>query len=383
MYELLMFGQQTFAIPARESCTLYTLYVLLLALTILPPLSFVLVGWRIRKNSILHGFDSTSARLYLELFHPSADHSIDDPNQELLRLYGAHFGRRKFIFPLLLLFALTATLLYGCLISIFDWVAASDLKTGFLPIEVVLAVMGGYAWTTSDQIERFGRDNLRPGDLFWGSFRLAIAVPMAYSLSRVLNESLALALALLIGKFPNANIVTLARRLVLSKVPEKLARVSSETDESSLLTVPEINTSIAERLHAEGMVTVAQLAYADPVRLTIRTGLGHTFVTTGTCQALAKMYFKEKFDVAVDFGLLGACECRNLWHKFNSDDDVERNAANSLLTELSVAAERSENALRNVLGEIARDPFVEFYYRSWNEAKRQVRDVRENADGEG
>jgi hypothetical protein len=48
-----------------------------------------------------------------------------------------------------------------------------------------------------------------------------------------------------------------------------------------------------------------KLAYCHPVKVTFRTGLDFSYVLVAASQALAYIYFRDKAEIAVRFGLDG------------------------------------------------------------------------------
>ena len=354
-------------LPQRLHCGLYTLYVAMLILPSAPTIAFLCSGWKRRRDGILDTFDRDTSASYLKLFH-SQTPPKDEAETSLETFYNSHFARHGFFAPWLLFVVTTTVLLYGCLLTVFDWLQSDSTDGGSLPLAVVAAILGGYTWVCSDQITRFGRDNIRPNDLNWATFRLVISVPMAYSLSLVINESLSVPISYLLGTFPTETVLSLGRKLASSKIPESALQVPASSESSSLRSLPAIRPEVIDRLLAEDITTVPQLAYADPVRLAIRTGLTYTYVTTLTCQALAVIYFQEHFPIAVNCGLYGGCEVRNLWeNRKPADGDIEkRNQSNAVVTEIAKKSSLPVDVVLNVMREIAFDPHIEFYWSTWS-----------------
>lgn len=303
--------------------------------------------------------------------------------------FNREFARHRFALPLALLFSLAACLLYICLLAAVRWVRQGsmdgtdvrlDVLIGLLrawgfvpsatvmivpvPVSAVLAILGGFTWVIFDLIARAGRNELTPIDVLWSSFRLAIAVPAAYAIAAVLSPTLSLPAAYLLGTLPTGAIMSLGRRALARAIPDPDAPPNALSQVQHLIAV---DTVTADRLAAEGITTFADLASADPVRLSIRTGLSFGVTVTLVSEALLGMHLadKELLKKARKYGLCGAIECGNLWAVLTAGTADDQKMAGRILDFLAMelnnnAVNTSAEGLRNILREIAADSRTEF-----------------------
>jgi hypothetical protein len=153
---------------------------------------------------------------------------------------------------------------------------------------------------------------------------------------------------------------------------------TEDTDQQAtdkIICLQGIDTDIVERLRQEDITTITQLAYCDPVRLTMRSNLTFNFVIDVMSQALAWLYLEDKHVLLRPIGLRGAIE----YHHFAEDllytgtDEVlldqQRNAIASFGTMLRLLSYEpgDEAALRMMLSEIAGDPFTIFLDGVWDD----------------
>src|SRR6202012_3878636 len=84
-----------------------------------------------------------------------------------------------------------------------------------------------------------------------------------------------------------------------------------------------ITGPIAERLIDEGVRPGLQLANADPITLTIRTGMDFSFILDCCGQALVRMYFNDlQMPVVLRFGLRTGIEVTTLHDDLTSYENA-------------------------------------------------------------
>ena len=176
-------------------------------------------------------------------------------------------------------------------------------------------------------------------------------------------------MAILIGAFPTDTLARLIRRLVLKKVGQE---DTSKDNRNRLESLQNIDAAAADRLGEEGLTTISQLAFSDPVDVTIRSGLPFLFVVDSINQALAWIYLEDYFAIARAQSLRGALEIAGFLHnldqaKSNSKEDKEtRDTAKKLLASMAKHAKLDdptpiEECLRMMWGDKSVD-FLDALY---------------------
>jgi len=257
------------------------------------------------------------------------------------------------------LVAISGILLYWSAWSVLDWLGEAVPKTGELPALAVVAISGAYMYCAFDIIDRWNSSGLSPTDLLWLSFRLAIAVPMAYALSSAFNSTLALTVAFLIGAFPTRTLLKVARRVASKLLASEDLPESGDTE---LLKLSGVDRKIAECFAAEGITTVLQLAYSDPVRLAIRTNLAFSYMVDVMSQALLYIYVGPRLADFANASLRGSYEICALRHGLKSEQVAEAEKRfNAIATELKYPPD----VFRNLISQVGDDPCTTFLYEAW------------------
>jgi hypothetical protein len=293
------------------------LLVLLCETALLGPLiRYLIVGWEAKRRDIMNGLSSDARLSYFEMFQrdriPPAHGRV---HHEFERLYSRWYGRRYFAAPALLL---TLTGLIVVALVVFS---ALD-ERGFLvnplfnvPWPATAALAGAFMWSVNDMVSRSRRLDFSSSDVWWANLRLTVAIPMGYAFAAVVTAGLAPFIAFALGAFPLATLNSMLRRLAVKSLNIDTA---SEESPDGILKLQGINRTVVERLFNEDISTVPQLAYCDPIHLTMRSNLTFNFVTDCMNQALAWMYFAEAMDTLRPLGLRGAVEILHLVERLDA-----------------------------------------------------------------
>ena len=346
---------------------LFWLAVSFLFFLLLAPIgTYLIYGWDVRRREILTGLDSrenAAITLYFQQFHSNFETALaNNPDKQFQAYYRARFGRHHFVLPLILLAGLMTVLLFQCSLWVQELLVPPSASASHPPVIALLAIMGAYMWVLYDQITRWWYSDLSPGDLYWASFRFAVAAPMGYAVSALVARDLAMTLAFLLGAFPTNTLFSVLRRVGRQKLG--LAESSVEGAESELQNLQGIDFRRAERFASEGITTIWQLANADPIGLTILTNMGYTYVVDCMSQALLWIHVEKDILQYRRYGLRGAYEVESLWKRLQNGTPQEQGEVQQLLEKLAVDMKSNEIALRNILREVTADSYTKFIYIS-------------------
>jgi hypothetical protein len=321
------------------------------------PIMLYLVGpWVYRRDEILDGFTKDAADLYFGQFHPNT--TGESPNFKTY--YNKRFGRYRYALPLL--FVVTTGLLAV------DWAVATALQwlglingTGGLSGAAVSAVAGAYIWVIADVLWRWQFRDLQPVHVCWLSLRFIAAVPIATAFSSIAAPALSVFIAFAVSAFPTRTLLTITRRLLRRQLD---LGEQNEPGESELERLQGINTRVAERFADEGFTTIGQLAWADPVELTMRcSSFSFSFVIDCTSQALAWLYLEDHLSELRVWSLRGAQEIS----AFIDELDAPKTEASTraILDAMAVNIHSTSAGLERVLREVAEDPYTKFLGKVW------------------
>ncbi len=353
---------------ASHCVVAWAIIVAEITLIMFPLVRYLTIGWYAKRRDIMDGLGPDARLAYFQMFCRNEDPPPEkDVCEAFEQLYEKWYGRRFFIVPGLLLFGIV---LLGTTAATFSGLALiSYVKNPFasMPSPAIAAFAGSYFWAANDLISRARRLDFAPSDLMWASLRFVISIPMAYAFFQLAKPVLATFIAFSLGSFPLDTIGAMLQRLTNRAL--NLQATDSETFDD-IIKLQGINPTIVARLNAEDITTVVQLAYCDPVQLTMRSNLRFNFITDCMSQALAWMYLESRLGAIRVFGMRGACEIRELILAFDNPGTTpeEQNAhAQAVAAFPAIAAELAidAQALQETFRQIGEDPFTAFLMRIW------------------
>jgi hypothetical protein len=329
---------------------------------LITPIALYLTGpWVYRRREILALLPAPAAALYFKQFF--AD--MPEAERRLPRFYDARFGRRRYVVPVLLLVLLAIIPIDWAIESALAWSGHPGTAVR-LPPQAVAAIAGAYSWVAADVLSRWQYRDLLPIHVTSAALRFAVALPLAYAFGSLVAADLKIFVAFAISAFPTRALLTITRRIFQRKLDLGDA---GDRAESQLEKLQGIDTRVAERFADEGYTTVLQLAYADPIELTMRcSSFGFSFVTDCASQALAWIYLEDRLATLRVMSLRGAQEIANFVDELNDDSDPDvlrerRALLDAAADKLTVPAP----ALERTFQEIAEDPYTEFLRSVWQQ----------------
>lgn len=374
-------------------------------LALYPVLVFIGHGWKIKKADIFSSFTSSAKILYLQTFlkwkPPAAgdnwvfvaDSSTSDDqknaNAEFERLYITRYGRHRFVGPATLFFLV-------CMICMFLFseaglaqilIVSKGVTTPLgnlscacfisLPPVAAAGIGGAYVWIVADFITQTRRLDFAPSDVLNGALRLAIAAALAYAVVGIVKDAVGLPLAFALGAFPLETVRTILRRFATEKLNLGIGVDDQWSDQ--IINLDSVDHPIADRLLDADITTIAELAYADPVQLAMRTGLSFDFVVDLVSQALAWAYLDDRLDDLRSAGLRGAMEIRYFLQDLSGRTGPARQAMAEALLAIAPGLPKDltkngqtiqRQMLRpqflNACDQIANDPNTIFLTEVWN-----------------
>ena len=165
-------------------------------------------------------------------------------------------------------------------------------------------------------------------------------------------------------------------------VPLKLDADTSEDGVQQLKKVDGITVPVAERFIDEGVKTLVQLAYADPIALSIRSGMDFSFVLICCSRAMVRSYFDDdQMKIVQKYGLRSGFEVKTLNDILLAYDELQEQAkakgepppspslaqaaAQRQLRAFANALTMDEDSTRFILDQIAEDPYTQFVWWMW------------------
>lgn len=369
--------------PIGKSTILVTLVLLASCVLAMPVMRYICIGWKAKRADIMDALSPESRLRYFDMFDRSRRMDLESAHAELDTFYSHWYGRRLYVLPVLLLLATTLIVTYLIISSALALYADGSLRAngsiwrgGFadlawIPVQQLglAAQAGAYMWVVNDFTSRARRLDFAPSDVHWGLLRLAIALPLGCFVAEIIPEALSgwrSFVAFGVGAFPLSGLLSIFRRMVLTRLGVK----DNVTTDNDIIKLQGINAEIAERLANEDITTITQLAYCDPIRVTMRSSLSFNFIIDCMNQALAWVYLEGDMNVIRSFGLRGAVEIGHLQAGLDSQNADHVDAAEAVLDCVATALKHDKATLRWVFYEIAHDPFTQYLSSIWEGPER-------------
>lgn len=336
----------------------YLLFFISIGLLFIPIIVYLFTGWVAKRREILSSFSEDTIEEYFKVFFRDELETENNLKDVFSEHYHKRFGRQHFITPLVLLFVISSFLLAIVSGYVSSWLDQESTGELNFPLIVITAIAGAYMWVVHDFISRVRRHDLCSSDIFWASFRFIIAPPLAISLSVISNEDFGPAFGFILGVFPTRTLITITRRLAMAKF--NLSGFAEESIHESKK-LQGVGKTEAERFEAEGVANILQLAYSDPIELTIRTNFSFSYVADCCSQALAWIYLQDELSKIRKYGIRGAQEITNLVDEIDEGKGVAKSCLQLIATEMEIDAIALEFTMR----EIAEDPYTKLLCNAW------------------
>lgn len=342
------------------------------AMVWLPCVLYLSVAWRRGSHGLFRVFGTDEIKLYYGLFRPSEDISglktdkSELKTEKLKRKFETSFtriyGRRRYVLALLLLAFVAGIGLWGTAKTLQSWQEVASGLFRFPPV-AVSAFLGALTWVVYDQFSRLRNRDLTFHDVYNGVFRFLIALPFGFALSKWASAGFGISIAFLLGTFPTGTLFKIGRRLAVQqfRLGEDAGEAANELEKLQC-----VSRSSAERFMDEGINTIAELAWSDPVDLTLRTNKEFDYVIDCASQALVWVYFEDKTRDLYKLSLRTAHEVTSLVYSLQSTNSDKQTQANETLREAAKTLGMETNALLNTLRQIEEDPFVQFLVAVWH-----------------
>jgi hypothetical protein len=327
-----------------------------------PIWSFYQWGWVWRRDDIVSFIKDDAKVLYLKLFFRREDVKLEEAADKYLSIYNKWYGRHHLIVPIIQILILVTVQSYFLaelgLRRIFP--SAGYLET----VDPIAAAgfAGAYLFVVTDLIGRNWRKDITSADLLLSALRIALATAVGYAFSYLVKDELGVVIAFAAGAFPISTV-----QLIFKRVFTRYIDIGSIEDARTdrVVKLSGVDPTIADKIEACGITTISQLAYCDPVNLTMQTNLSYSFVMDIVGQSLAWNYLEEKMQILRQSGLRGAVEIANLCRDLEGEGSGEKASAQAILQELAATTKIPEASLRHALREIAGDPYTKFLEKCW------------------
>lgn len=236
----------------------------------------------------------------------AADRRADVCDRLFARIYHEQYGLPAFISPFVILLAVAyaGAAVVGCNYALDPHGAAPAQPSVYgISQQVLVASFGGaLMFVVSDAVLGIRRKSLNVADIYWYALRIVLAIPIALSVNGSMDgtNSAHAAAVFALGAFPVDALLKLIRRFGF---PQLTDFEKHESPPDKLLSLSGVTLPIVSIFEAEGIHSVEQVAAADPVLLSIRTGFPFRFTLRLCSQAIVRRHFGKEASALLPIGL--------------------------------------------------------------------------------
>ncbi|CAB3745757.1 hypothetical protein [Paraburkholderia humisilvae] len=291
-----------------------------------PLIAFLCLGWYTRYREFENSLKGSALSAYLQRYWSKrlidalidkgvldtppdndswrdlADKMPDLCDRLFASIYHEQYGLTPFVPPFLILlciaYAAASVIACNYTPSACEVATASTCVYG-ISQEVLLGSFGGaLMFVVSDAVLSIRRKALNVSDVYWYALRIMLAVPLALVVGGTDGSHTAIAFAL--GTFPVDALMKIIRRFGF---PQLTQFEKDENSPDKLLSLNGVTLPIVSVFEAEGVNSVEQVAAADPVLLSIRTGFPFRYTLRLCSQAIVRRHFGEDAAKLIPIGL--------------------------------------------------------------------------------
>jgi hypothetical protein len=235
---------------------------------------------------------------------------------------------------------------------------------------MVMALWGAYVWSLYEILSRARSGDLTPIELYDVASRYVVAIPVGYAFSLLVFNTVPALAAFAVSAFPLRDIRQFFRKQALQKLNEKGPTADNLASKGylgdSLVGVGSENIARLQELDIE---TFLDLAYADPVKLMIKTGAPIEVVLSWIDQALVPVYALPHRAALALYGMPCALDLCEFYARHCYD--VDQKQAKAWATDPAVTEVATKLAIPatfvvdQILRSVYEDPHTQFLIRVW------------------
>ncbi len=225
------------------------------------------------------------------------------------QLFALYYGPVTYVLPIIMNMVVIAL---GIMIGMvhakvpFALPAGVDDLVRVAPITLALGFAGAYIQSLYDTLRRCRESDLSAYSLHFTWVHMVLASILAPLVSRAFAPEMGQFVAFGLGLFPLKDTFEYARNMAKKKL-----EISVDPDEVKGLPmglVEGLNKKVVDRLDEEGITSIVDLAYSDPIKLFLKTNYPWAWVIDVMDQALLINYVGAKIEALRPIGIRGSIE---------------------------------------------------------------------------
>jgi hypothetical protein len=239
------------------------------------------------------------------------------------------------------------------------------------PPAVIAALAGAFLWGLYDALRRYQSVNLTPESLHFMWLRVAIAGAISPFVAITFQGGVAALIGFGLGAFPLSTLSNFLQAQVTEKMKISLRPNPSETP--TLQNIQGLTPSTLDTLAEIGLESTEHLAYADPLKLFLRTNLPWKVILDIVDQTLLFNYVGAKMEALRPFGIRGAIELSDVRHLI--EEEGTRDQGIKLLSLIASTLRREVEGVWNLIRTVDEDYQVDLISELWGDAYSHRQDT--------
>jgi len=189
------------------------------------------------------------------------------------------------------------------------------------PSTLVAGIAGAYVLNLYEVLGRYRNGDLSPSSLHFTWLHTIVAAIVAPLLSAAFAPNIQAAVAFGIGVFPLRDSLEAAKDLARKRL--QLLQTAKPAEGATLYKLQGFTEEVIDRLAEEGITSAEHLAYADPIRLLLRTNIQWAAILDFIDQALLFIYVDSGIEKLRSIGIRGSIELAAVYDRVKPDERAE------------------------------------------------------------
>jgi|HubBroStandDraft_6_1064221.scaffolds.fasta_scaffold30810_1 hypothetical protein len=274
------------------------------------------------KRGTIENLMSNSAifSAYIKRFRKQAD-----PNQAVQSLFSLTYHWS--LYALAIALNMSVIIAGGCAGIVRSGISmglppAFESLLGTVPPTLLLSFGGAYVYGLYDTLKRYRVGDLYPSSLHFSWLHMIVAAFLGPLLAQAFSPGVGRAVAFGIGVFPLKDSLETVKKYAVKRL--QLSSSTPVGEGATLDKIQGMTSEMIERLEEEGVTSTVHLAYADPIKLLLRTNIPWVILIDVADQSLLFNYVGEKMADLRSMGIRGSIEMaairQRLYQSKNEED---------------------------------------------------------------
>jgi hypothetical protein len=235
------------------------------------------------------------------------------------------------------------------------------------PEAVLAGVLGGYLFGLYILVRRYREIDLSGVSMHDLWLRMLFGATLGWAIDKVFVSPIDVWVALGVGAFPLKELRDLMKKQ--ARIRLQMAH-EPESEPPTLQLVQGVTPQVLERLAEEGIDSTEHLAYADPIKLLLRTKIEWKMILDLIDQSILLTYVYEPAHVQSlrTCGIRGAIEMSKIELELLDRRRTVKDDANEKLSSIAKILNTQEVNVKSIMQTMRRDPQVVFIATLWGEA---------------